>query len=186
MSTTAVRTVTRAEVEQAMREGGNTQYINYADPLAEHLNRRGCSAAEVQTFARQRGVTVPHHQAQALVDRIMNARPTEQVSNSTLRDTVMDALPAEARRYSNYAEPVITALEDRERQMAEGIINAAVEDGIETEDVRRTLENVGIMLPHTATNITAEGGGGSVEQQIARLTQMVETLTTAARSRGLI
>jgi hypothetical protein len=104
--------------------------------------------------------------------------------STTIRDTVHSALPAEARRYDNYVAPVVTALEDRERTISEGIINAAIEEGIDREDVMETIRNLGLTEPRMQAT-GSESVSGGVEEAIANLTRTVDALVQAARNNGI-
>lgn len=187
MSTTAAdRTVSRTQVEEAMRNiGVSGTYISYAGHLAEHLSRRGVSATEVQTFARNRGASVSTREAQALVDRLVGTAPAAQSNGTSLRDAVTRALPMEARRYSNYVEPVITALEERERAMAEGIIEAGIEEGISRDDLLATLQSIGMTAP--VMEVTSGGGDDEEAPSWARaIIDRLGRLEQVARDRGLL
>lgn len=189
MNPTATQTVTREAVYSAMQNLGVAgTYGSYAGSLADHLNRRGVRASEVTSFARQQGGRVSDSEAQRLVDRLTPATPaaasTSGSSVGSIRETVINSLPAEARRYTNYAEPVITALEERERTMAEGIIEAAVEDGISRDDVLATIRNVGLTAPTfevtgAAHDEEAPGWARAILDRLGSLEQI-------ARDRGLL
>lgn len=65
---------------------------------------------------------------------------------SGVRDTVLGVMRDnyDLSRYTNYATPVIEALEERERGIAEAILAAAVEEGLSPERARAALVEAGM------------------------------------------
>lgn len=80
MSTT---TIERTEVERAMRAAGYGRYVGYAGELTAHLRSRQVTAEAVQSFARQRGLSVTYQQAQTFCNTLLGSRTEAEVGGAT-------------------------------------------------------------------------------------------------------
>lgn len=187
MNTTTSRVITRGEVEQAMRDGRYAAYLNYAGQLAEHLSRRGVNAGEVQTYARQRGLRITDREAQDFIDRLAPATTAASTGGTSIRDTVLGSLPPEASGYARYAEPVILALEERERDITAQVCDAAVETGMSRDEVLSTLTSAGLTPPTMTMGSSdrEDDNIGRIEREVSRLSGLVDRLKRAAEARGI-
>jgi hypothetical protein len=115
----------------------------------------------------------------------------EQPQVSTIQETVATALRNSGREgYLSYAQPVIAALEDRERGMAEALMAFGADQDLDEDTVRDTLAEAGMTLPEPEPEpeqVATNGqGGGDVAALLSRISERLDTLEGVARSRGLI
>lgn len=97
--------------------------------------------------------------------------------------SINDTVTAELRNrglnaYATQAEPVVTALVQREEGIADEIIEAARSEGINPDQVRTVLTNAGM---HVATPTTA--AAGTADDDLERRVAQLEQELSAAKNR---
>lgn len=108
---------------------------------------------------------------------------------STIRETVAAALRNSGREgYLSYAQPVIAALENREREIAEALLAFVIDQDQDDDAVRDTLAEAGMTLPEPEPEEeqAATNGQGDVAALLSRINERLDGLEQVARSRGLI
>lgn len=109
---------------------------------------------------------------------------------STISETINTALPSEARRYSNYVEPVVTALEEREHEIAETLITVATDRGLSASEAKAVVEGAGLTLrpepePEPEPEPVAEQGGQDIASIVRQaVAEATRPLVEFARSHG--
>lgn len=82
--------------------------------------------------------------------------------------------------YADQARPVVTALVERENGIADQIINAAREQGIDEGQVRQVLEGAGMHVEAAQ----AAGGDTGLADRVADLERQVRDALAFARRQG--
>ena len=82
-----------------------------------------------------------------------------------VRTTVLDTLnSAGYGSYQQYAEPVITALVNRERDISGVLIEYATQQGMSRENVEQALAQAGMAVPAAAAQPFSVASGASVSE----------------------
>jgi hypothetical protein len=91
-----------------------------------------------------------------------------------------------------YAVPVITALENRERRITTTLLAYATAEGFNVEAVRQALDNAGLVVPRTGVTpgmpddpfVDQPLTGQHLAETLERLSRQIDSLTTFARANG--
>jgi DNA-binding phage protein len=113
---------------------------------------------------------------------------------SSIQETVSESLRQQnLGHYAQHAAPVVTALEGRERQICEDLINFATSQGMDRETVRRAISETGMTMPALvavgtvasadATNQTPSQDS-DVLQVLSQINAQLSGLTQFARDNG--
>lgn len=107
---------------------------------------------------------------------------------TTINETVQTSLTAAGRgEYLGYAEPVITALVNREQEIVGNLLTFAQNSDLDPEAVRATLAEAGLHMPpapQVAENTQAPTAEGDVASALGRIEQALTGLTEFARRNG--
>jgi hypothetical protein len=100
---------------------------------------------------------------------------------SSIRDTVREALRTSGLQgYERQAGPVITALEQREQEIADAVRRVAQDKGLRSHEIDGVMRQVGLADSSTSTSTSASGGSAD----LASLQRQVDSLTAFARQNG--
>lgn len=97
-------------------------------------------------------------------------------------NTVVETSLRESGRgaYISYAAPVVSALTEREQEIAENLIQFAVSKGLSQEEAKAAVEQAGLTLP-----VEPEPEPVAVEAStLSSLQRSIESLTRFARQHG--
>ena len=104
---------------------------------------------------------------------------------STINEVVQRSLTdAGYGGYSQYARPVVTALVDREHQIAGQIIEYARTQGLDEEDARAALAEVGMEVPPEPGEAEATEDPSDLGGVLGRIEEALSGLTQFAREHG--
>ena len=115
---------------------------------------------------------------------------TQNETTQTIEATIEGALrTAGLSSYQRQAQPVITALVEREQGMAEKLVTYAIDNGASEEEVTQMLKDLGMSVkdpePETVEAPAAEANGQTdVAAALANIQQTLEGLTSFARANG--
>jgi hypothetical protein len=113
---------------------------------------------------------------------------TTNTAAATIETTIEGALrTAGLSAYQRQAQPVITALVEREQAIAEKILDYAEDQGANTDEVTSLLTSLGVALKpeEPETEAVAEPAGqGDVATALANIQRTLDSLTQFARSNG--
>jgi hypothetical protein len=103
------------------------------------------------------------------------------MTTSTVRDTVQQHVNPS---YLSYAGDAISALEQRDAQIADGIREAARQAGLSSHQVEQTLIQVGLVRAPEAVSASGEDNSGLV-QKVEALERRLNDAARQARRHGI-
>lgn len=94
--------------------------------------------------------------------------------NSSIREVITDGLNRQSLgQYTRHAEPIVSALEDRESAIADSLIEFATENGMSREAAVSAMRNTGLTMKVGSAEGTQDPRLAAIE---ATLAQMQQTL----------
>jgi hypothetical protein len=151
-------TIERTGVEQAMMAAGYGSYLQYAGDLTNYLRGRQVTAETVQSYARQRGLTVSYQQAQTFCNTLLRSGTEREVGGTT-------------------AAPSNMLTEGFSREHAAAVIReAGREAGVNMSNLEDVLREAGL-VDQSDDEDTPPWASGIIER--------LDRLENAARARGL-
>lgn len=105
---------------------------------------------------------------------------------STIQETIQQSLQdAGYGGYRQYAQPVVTALVDREQRIAGRLIEFAQNSDLDVDAVKSALQECGMTMPVETQQDTATAtSDDSLAQTLGRIEQALTGLTAFARQNG--
>ena len=115
--------------------------------------------------------------------------------SSSIQETVSAALQTNGLgSYMSHARPVVSALEAREQEIADALINFATQQGLGEEDATVALRQVGMSIREPAptgtiasadaANQAASGNDADLAATLSRINDTLEDLAGFARQNG--
>lgn len=99
-----------------------------------------------------------------------------------VRETVHNALLIHGlSSYERQAEPVVAALEEREREIASSLIAFATGKGLSRTEAERAISEAGLSVPTPEATTVAEG---DLASEVSSLKSTVERLVGFAQRHG--